>query len=93
MSIDQFFYLLKPVLVLVGLIAFLIKKGGVSFFIMPIAVSGFLAGMEHATLAEKPWTFLLSSAATYSDYEKAIWGGAMVCTIPLILCWFSRRER
>ncbi|MFM4936149.1 hypothetical protein ACET94_16795 [Aeromonas veronii] len=93
MSVDQFFYLLKPVLFLVGFIALYLNKGGVSLFIGPIAISGFLAGMEHATLAEKPWTFLLSSAATDNDYLKAILGGAMVCIIPVMLCSMFRRER
>lgn len=86
---DTIAYILKLLIVVISVLR--LRRGHMDAVpIMMIAF--FMTGVEMITDSEYPWAYLLSSAATSGDYEKAMLGGVAgvftFCAI-LVVIWSS----
>jgi hypothetical protein len=83
--IDEIALLLKIALFMIG--GWQIAKRNLRIAFVFMAFGAVMAGVDIGVGAEQPWTLFVSGEAVAQDYKEAVWGGAIMLLILILIFW------
>lgn len=83
--IDEMALLLKIALFMIG--GWQIAKRNLRIAFVFMAFGAVMAGVDIGVSADKPWALMLSGEALAQDYKDAMWGGAIMLLILILIYW------